>query len=384
MIPRTVFQDEHETFRATVANFLEKEVAPHHRQWENDGVVSRDVWRKAGSAGLLNTAIPDEMGGLGGNFLHAAIVIEEMGKTNASGPNFPLHSDIICPYLQHYGSKEQQQTWLPRMTAGEIIGAIAMTEPGAGSDLQGIQTTAKRDGDDYVINGQKVYISNGQLADLIIVACKTDPSEGWRGISLILVEATREGFSRGKNLEKIGMHAQDTSELFFDNVRVPRENLLGPEEGKGFIQLVSQLPQERLIQAVRGAAVVEGAIKWTLDYTRDRKAFGKSILSFQNTQFKLAELQSHAAMLRTFVDRCLELHIDGKLTAEDAAMAKMNATDLQCRTLDECLQLHGGAGYMWEYPIAQAWADSRMSRIAGGSAEIMKQIIAKDMMARNS
>jgi acyl-CoA dehydrogenase len=383
MIPRTVFSDEHETFRATVTNFLETEVTPYHRQWEKDGVVPRDVWTKAGKAGLLNTAIPDEIGGLGGNFLHAAVVIEEMGKANASGPNFPLHSDIICPYLQHYGSAEQQK-WLPKMTAGEVIGAIAMTEPGAGSDLQGIQTTAKKDGDDYVINGQKVYISNGQLADLIIVACKTDPSEGWRGISLILVEATREGFSRGRNLEKIGMHAQDTSELFFDNVRVPRENLIGAEEGKGFIQLVSQLPQERLIQAVRGAAVVEGAIKWTLDYTRDRKAFGKSILSFQNTQFKLAELQSHAAMLRTFIDRCLELHIEGNLSAEDAAMAKMNATDLQCRTLDECLQLHGGAGYMWEYPIAQAWADSRMSRIAGGSAEIMKQIIAKDMMARNA
>lgn len=383
MIPRTVFSDEHETFRATVTNFLETEVTPYHRQWEKDGVVPREVWTKAGTTGLLNTAIPDEMGGLGGNFLHAAVVIEEMGKANASGPNFPLHSDIICPYLQHYGSAEQQK-WLPKMTAGEVIGAIAMTEPGAGSDLQGIQTTAKKDGDDYVINGQKVYISNGQLADLIIVACKTDPSEGWRGISLILVEATREGFSRGRNLEKIGMHAQDTSELFFDNVRVPRENLIGAEEGKGFIQLVSQLPQERLIQAVRGAAVVEGAIKWTMDYTRDRKAFGKSILSFQNTQFKLAELQSHATMLRTFIDRCLELHIEGNLSAEDAAMAKMNATDLQCRTLDECLQLHGGAGYMWEYPIAQAWADSRMSRIAGGSAEIMKQIIAKDMMARNA
>lgn len=383
MIPRTVFSDEHETFRATVKNFLEREVNPFHRQWERDGVVPREIWTKAGEAGLLNTAIPDEIGGLGGTFLHAAVVIEEMGKANASGPNFPLHSDIICPYLQHYGSPEQQK-WLPKMTAGEVIGAIAMTEPGAGSDLQGIQTTAKKDGDDYIINGQKVYISNGQLADLIVVACKTDPSEGWRGISLILVEATREGFSRGRNLEKIGMHAQDTSELFFDNVRVPRENLLGPEEGKGFIQLVSQLPQERLIQAVRGAAVVEGAIQWTLDYTRDRKAFGRTILSFQNTQFKLAELQSHAAMLRTFIDRCLELHVEGQLSAEDAAMAKMNATDLQCRTLDECLQLHGGAGYMWEYPIAQAWADSRMSRIAGGSAEIMKQIIAKDMMARNA
>lgn len=383
MIPRTLFSEAHQIFRESCRRFVEEEIEPHHRQWERDGIVPRSIWRKAGQAGLLNCNIPEEMGGVGGDFLFSAIVMEELARGGATGPNFPLHSDIIAPYLQHYGSPEQQRRWLPAMTTGEAIGAIAMTEPGAGSDLQGIKTTARKDGDDYVINGQKVYISNGQLADIVVVACKTDPSEGWRGISLILVEGDRPGFERGRNLEKIGMHAQDTSELFFADVRVPRSNLLGPEEGKGFIQLVSQLPQERLIQAIRGATVVETAIEWTLAYTKERQAFGRSIASFQNTQFKLAEMRSHAVMLRAFVDRCLELHLEGKLTEVDAAMAKMNATDLQCRVLDECLQLHGGAGYMWEYPIARAWADSRMSRIAGGSAEIMKQIIAKDMLGRN-
>ena len=383
MIPRTIFNEDHQIFRDSCRRFMETEVEPHHRQWEKDGQVSREVWLKAGEAGLLCCDIPEEMGGVGADFMFSAIVLEELARVGATGPNFPLHSDIIAPYIRHYGSAEQQKKWLPKMTTGEVIGAIAMTEPGAGSDLQGIRTTAKRDGDDYIINGSKIYISNGQLADLVVVACKTDPNEGWRGISLILVEGDRAGFERGRNLEKIGMHAQDTSELFFSDVRVPVSNLLGPDEGKGFIQLVSQLPQERLIQAVKGAETVQSAIDWTVTYTKDRQAFGRSIAQFQNTQFKLAELQSHATMLRVFVDRCLEQHLKGELSEIDAAMAKMNATDMQCRVLDECLQLHGGAGYMWDYPIARAWADSRMSRIAGGSAEIMKQIIARDMMGRN-
>ncbi|MEC9346578.1 MAG: acyl-CoA dehydrogenase family protein [Pseudomonadota bacterium] len=383
MIPRTVYSETHEIFRDSCRRFMDTEVAPFHQQWEKDGIVPRELWRKAGEAGLLCCDIPEEMGGVGGDFLYSAIVIEEMARVGATGPNFPLHSDIIAPYLRHYGSAEQQQRWLPKMTSGEAIGAIAMTEPGAGSDLQGIKTTARRDGDEYVINGSKIYISNGQLADIVVVACKTDPSQGWRGISLILVEGDRPGFARGRNLEKIGMHAQDTSELFFADVRVPVANLLGTEEGQGFIQLVSQLPQERLIQAVRSASAIEAAIAWTVEFTRDRQAFGRSVSSFQNTQFKLAEMQAHATMMRVFVDRCLELHLDGKLTEVDAAMAKMNSTDMLCRVLDECLQLHGGAGYMWEYPIARAWADSRMSRIAGGTAEIMKQIIARDLLGRN-
>lgn len=383
MIPRNLFSEEHDIFRESCRRFVEKEVTPHHRQWEKDGVVSREFWQKAGEAGMLCANIPEEYGGMGADFLFSTIIMEEFAAAGATGPNVALHSDIIAPYIQHYGTEEQKRKWLPKAASGEVILAIGMTEPGAGSDLQGMRTTAKRDGDEYVINGSKTFISNGQLADLVVLACKTDPSEGWRGISLILVEREREGFERGRNLEKVGNHAQDTSELFFNDVRVPVSNLLGTEEGQGFIQLVSSLPQERLIQAIRSVTTIESAIKWTMDYTKERTAFGKPIIGFQNTQFKLAQMESNYTMLRVFVDRCIELHMKGQLSEVDAAMAKMNATDMMVDALDEAVQFFGGNGYMWEYPIARAYADSRYTRVAGGTAEIMKQIIAKDMMKRN-
>mgnify|MGYP000595292876 CR=1 FL=1 len=383
MIPRSLFSEEHDIFRESCRRFVEKEVTPHHRQWEKDGVVSREFWQTAGQAGMLCANIPEEYGGMGADFLFSTIIMEEFAAAGATGPNVGLHSDIIAPYIQHYGTEEQKRKWLPRAASGECILAIGMTEPGAGSDLQGMRTTAKRDGDEYVINGSKTFISNGQLADLVVLACKTDPSEGWRGISLILVEREREGFERGRNLEKVGNHAQDTSELFFNDVRVPVSNLLGTEEGQGFIQLVSSLPQERLIQAIRSVSTIESAIQWTMDYTKERTAFGKPIIGFQNTQFKLAQMESNCTMLRVFVDRCIELHMKGQLSEVDAAMAKMNATDMMVDALDEAVQFFGGNGYMWEYPIARAYADSRYTRVAGGTAEIMKQIIAKDMMKRN-
>jgi len=378
MIPRTLFAEEHEVFRQSVRRFVEDKVVPFHDQWEKDGQVSREVWLQAGEQGYLCASVPEEYGGPGADFLYAAVFFEELARVGATGPSFHLHSEIVAPYIMNYGTEEQKQTWLPKMVSGEVISAIAMTEPGAGSDLQGIKTTAIRDGDDLVINGQKVFISNGQLADLVVVVCKTDPSEGAKGISLVLVEREREGFTRGRNLEKIGYKAQDTSELFFDNVRVPASNLLG-EEGRGFVQLVEQLPQERLLVALRSISVIEAGLDWAVEYTGDRKAFGRSIASFQNTRFKLAEVKSQAVMLRVFVDRCIELHLDGQLDAVDAAMAKLLSTDMTCDLLDECLQLFGGYGYMWEYPIARAWADARMARIAGGTSEIMKEIIGRSV-----
>lgn len=380
MIPRTVFSGEHELFRDTVRAFLEREVTPHHAQWERDGVVSRDVWRKAGAAGLLCCDIPEEYGGAGADFLFSAIVVEELARAGATGPAFYLHSDIVAPYILHYGSEEQKRTWLPKMASGEAIGAISMTEPGAGSDLQGIRTRAVADGDHYVLNGQKTFITNGQLADLVVVVAKTDPEARARGISLILVEGDRPGFARGRNLEKIGYKAQDTSELFFNDVRVPRSNLLGPAEGQGFIQLMEQLPQERLLVAIRCAASIEAALEWTVAYTQERQAFGRPIAGFQNTRFKLADAKAAATVTRVFIDRCLELHLDGGLTAEDAAIAKLHTTELLCRVLDDCLQMHGGYGYMWEFPIARAWADARVGRIAGGSSEIMREIIGRSLL----
>lgn len=379
MIPRTLYSGEHELFRATVRSFVEKEVVPHHAQWEADGVVSRDVWRKAGAAGLLCCAQPEAYGGPGADFLFSAIVVEELARAGASGPAFYLHSDIVAPYILHYGSEDQKRAWLPKMASGETIGAIAMSEPAAGSDLQGIRTRAVRDGNHYVLNGQKTFISNGQLADLVIVVAKTDPDEKAKGISLLLVERGTEGFERGRNLEKIGYKAQDTSELFFNDVRVPATNLLGPEEGQGFVQLMQQLPQERLLVAIRCATMIETALAQTVQYTQDRQAFGRPLAAFQNTRFKLADIKAAGAACRVFIDRCIELHVEEKLTAEDAAIAKLHATELLCRSLDDCLQMHGGYGYMWEYPIARAWADARMSRIAGGSSEIMREIIGREL-----
>jgi len=376
MVPRTLYAEEHEIFRASVRRFVAEEIVPHHAQWEKDGIVGREAWRRAGAAGLLLASFPEEYGGGGGDFLHSCVVVEELAYANASGPGFGLHSEIVAPYILHYGSEAQKRAWLPAMARGEAVGAIAMSEPGAGSDLQAIRTAAVADGDDWVINGQKIFITNGQLADLVIVACKTDPAAGARGISLIVVERGRAGFVRGRNLEKAGWKAQDTSELFFQDVRVPKANLLGGE-GKGFVCLMQQLPQERLLSAMRSAAIIEAMLDETVRYTKERQAFGRPIAEFQNTRFKLAEAKTEATVARVFIDRCIALHVKGELDTNLAAMAKLWVNDLLCKVLDELLQLHGGYGYMWEFPIARAWADARMSRIAGGTSEIMKEIIGR-------
>lgn len=381
MIPRTLFSAGHEQFRDQVRRFVERELAPNHAAWEEAGMVPREAWRKAGAAGLLCCNIPEEYGGMGGDFLHSAIVIEEMSRAGITGPAFSLHSDIVAPYLLHYGTEAQKRHWLPRMASGEALAAVAMTEPQGGSDLQAIRTSALRDGGDYVIRGQKIYITNAQGADLIVLAAKTDPAARAKGVSLILVETDRPGFARGKPLKKVGCKAMDTSELFFDDVRVPLENLLGVE-GRGFTQLMTELAQERLVQAVRGMAAAEAALEWTIAYTTGRTAFGQTIADFQNTQFRLAEMRAEIAVHRVFVDRCMEVHLQGKLDAVDAAIAKMQVTELQGRVMDQCVQLHGGAGYMWEYPISRAWADARMARIAGGSVEVMKQIIARSILPK--
>jgi acyl-CoA dehydrogenase len=378
MIPRTIFTDFHEIFRDSLKRFIAKEITPYHGDWETAGIVPREVWRKAGEAGFLCTAVPEEYGGLGGDFLHSAIMIEEMARAGATGPTFYLHSEIISPYLVHYGTEAQKQKWLPKMATGEVITALGMTEPSGGSDVQNIKTTAIRD-DDYVINGQKTFITSGHNADMVVLACKTDPKEGAKGVSLILVETDRPGFQRGRKLEKIGCKGQDTAELFFSDLRVPVGNLLG-EEGKGFYQLMTELAQERLVQAIRAVASAEAAVDWTVDYVQERKMFGQTLADFQNTQFKLAEMRSELAAQRVFVDRCIELHVDGKLDSVDAAMAKLVTTELQFKVMDQCLQLFGGWGYMWELPIARAFVDARLGRIGGGSVEVMKQLIARNMM----
>ena len=383
MIPRTLFSAEHELFRDQVRRFIATEIMPHHAAWETEGIVPRSAWLKAGAAGLLCTEVPSEYGGGDGDFLFGAIMIEEMARAGATGPTFYLHSDIVAPYLVHYGTEEQKRRWLPPMATGEVIVALGMTEPSGGSDVQAMRTTAIRDGDAYVINGQKVFITAGFNADLVVLACKTDPKARARGVSLILVETDRAGFQRGRRLEKIGCKGQDTAELFFADVRVPVSNLLG-EEGRGFYQLMKELAQERLVQAVRAVASSEAALEWTVDYTQQRKMFGQTLADFQNTQFKLAEMKAELTMQRVFVDRCIELHLQGALDAVDAAMLKLVSTEMQGRVMDQCLQFFGGWGYMWEYPIARAFVDARLGRIGGGSVEVMKQIIAKSMMPDNA
>ncbi|MGQ3029912.1 MAG: acyl-CoA dehydrogenase family protein, partial [Ferrovibrionaceae bacterium] len=354
----------------------EREIQPHHAQWEKDGIVPASVWRKAGENGFLCTSMPEEYGGAATDKLYAAILMEEQSRMGLSGPGFSLHSEIVAPYILHYGTEEQKKTWLPQMATGERIGAIAMTEPGAGSDLQGVRTTAVRDGDDYVINGQKTFITNGQNANIVIVVTKTSPKDGARGTSLFLVEGERPGFKKGRNLEKLGMHAQDTSELFFEDVRVPASNMLGGE-GQGFFLLMQELPWERLQIAISAVAACEAAIEWTAEYVKNRQAFGKTISQFQNTKFKLAELKTETQIARVFVDKCLELICRNELDVTTAAMAKYWCSDLQGKVLDECLQLHGGYGFMWEYPIARAYADARVQRIYGGTNEIMKELIGR-------
>lgn len=379
MIPRTLFSAEHELFRDQVRRFIAAEITPHHAEWEKAGIVPRAVWRKAGEAGLLCTEVPEEYGGAGGDFLFGAVMIEEMARAGATGPTFYLHSDIVAPYLVHYGTEEQKRRWLPPMATGEVVVALGMTEPSGGSDVQGLRTTARREGDEYVINGQKVFITAGHNADLVVLACKTDPKAGARGVSLILVETDRPGFQRGRRLEKIGCKAQDTSELFFADLRVPVSNLLG-EEGRGFYQLMKELAQERLVQAIRAIASSEAALEWTVDYTTQRKMFGQTLADFQNTQFKLAEMKAELVMQRVFVDRCIELHLRRELDSVDAAVAKLVSTELQGRVMDGCLQFFGGWGYMWEYPIARAFVDARLGRIGGGSVEVMKGIIARSLL----
>lgn len=378
MFTRTIYSEDHEQFRNSVRRFVAEHISPNHAEWEKQGFVSREAWRKAGEHGLLCAAMPEEFGGAGADFLFSMVVMEELSRAGMMGPGFSLHSDIVAPYILRYGTEDQKHTWLPKMARGETIGAIAMTEPTAGSDVQGIKTTAIRDGDDFVINGQKVFITNGGNCDLLILACKTDPAQGAKGTSLILVEADRAGFTKGQLLEKVGWKAQDTAELFFDNVRVPATNLLGAE-GRGFYQLMEQLPQERLLQAVRASSALEAALEWTIDHTTQRKAFGKTIADFQNTRFKLAEIKSQAVVMRVFTDKCLEMHMAQELDAVDAALAKMVTSETLCKCLDECLQLFGGYGYMWEYPVARAWADARVGRIAGGTGEIMREIIGRSV-----
>jgi alkylation response protein AidB-like acyl-CoA dehydrogenase len=377
-LPRPVFSEEHELFRDQARRFLTEEVVPHHAGWETEGIVPRAVWRKAGAAGLLCPAIPEAYGGGGGTRLHSAVLIEEVMRVGASGLGFGLHSDIVAPYILAYGSEAQKQQWLPKMASGEVIGAIAMTEPGAGSDLQAVRTTALRDGDELVLNGQKTFITNGQNADLVIVVAKTDPSKGAKGTSLVLVETSRPGFKRGRNLDKIGMKAQDTSELFFDDLRLPAANILGGE-GKGFFLLMQELAWERMQIAIGAVAGAETALQWTLDYTKERKAFGERVIDFQHNRFRLAEWKTQVQVARVFVDRLLDSLMKNELDAATAAMAKYWTTDLHCRLLDDCLQMFGGFGYMWEYPIARAYADARVSRIYGGTNEIMKEIIGRTL-----
>ena len=379
---RTLFSSDHEIFRDSVRTFVHNELMPHHAQWEQEKCVPRDVWRKAGTAGLLCPDTSEEYGGFGADWLYNVIVIEELAKAGMSGPGFMVHSEMVAPYIRAWGNEELKQAWLPKMVTGEAIGAIAMTEPNAGSDLKEIRTRALRDGDNYVVNGQKTYISNGQNCDFILLACKTDPLAGAKGSSIVLTEANRPGFERGRNLEKIGLKAQDTSELFFADLHVPVSNRLG-SEGGGFRMLMTKLAHERLTQAVRSICVAEAAIEWTVAYTRERKAFGRTLADFQNTQFVLAQLAAETTALRVFTDWCIAQHLRGELTPVEAAKVKLTVTDLHNKVVNECLQFFGGYGYMHEYPIARAFIDARISRIAGGAAEVMKQIIGRDLFDRH-
>ncbi len=377
--PREIFDAEHEAFRRTARTFFEKEVVPFHDEWEKAGVVPRDVWTKAGDSGLLCFDVPEEYGGPGvADFRYNQIVSEEQTRAGTAGPGFSVHTDIIVPYITSLGTEEQKQRWLPGCVSGEIITAIAMTEPGAGSDLQGIRTNAVDKGDHYVLNGSKTFISNGILSDLVIVVARTDPEAGHKGISLLVVERGMAGFERGRNLEKIGLKAQDTAELFFDNVVVPKENLLG-EEGAGFIYLMMNLPQERLAIAMQAASASAALVDLCLDYAKTREAFGKPIGKFQHNRFLIAEMATEARIAQVFVDDCIKKHLEGKLDSTLASMAKYWTTELQNKLAGQAVQLHGGYGYMMEYPVAKAFIDSRISTIYGGTTEIQKEIIGRSL-----
>ena len=382
MIERSLFTSEHQLFRDSYQRFSDREIAPYHEAWEEQGYVDRDVWRKAGGNGFLCVTMPEAYGGAGADRLYAVAQMEVNAETGFSGIGFGLHSDIVAPYIERYGTEAQKHRYLPAMASGEMIGAIAMSEPAAGSDLQGIQATAIRQDDgSYLLNGSKTFITNGWHADLVIVVAKTDPSAGARGTSLLLVERGMPGFETGKRLKKLGLKAQDTAELFFDKVTVPADNLLGGAamEGKGFFCLMQELPWERLQIAIGAVSAAQAAIDRTVAYVKERKVFGTTVSTFQNTRFTLAELQTQVQIARVFVDKCLELVLLGKLDTATASMAKYWCSDLQCKVMDECLQLFGGYGYMWEYPITRAFADARVQRIYGGTNEIMKEVITRSM-----
>ncbi|WP_327087757.1 acyl-CoA dehydrogenase family protein [Nonomuraea sp. NBC_01738] len=375
---RDLFDEEHLLFQQTVREFMNREVIPHHEQWEKDGLVPREIWKKAGEVGMFGFSVPEEYGGAGvTDFRYNAVIVEEITRNALSGLGFSLHNDVMAPYMVELTDDEQKRRWLPGFASGELITAIAMTEPGAGSDLQGIRTTAVLEGDHYLINGQKTFITNGINADLVVVVAKTDPAAGARGTTLIMVERGMEGFTRGRNLDKIGMKAQDTAELFFENVRVPVTNRLGAEDGQGFFQLMNNLPQERLSIAVAAVAAAEAVLEQTIEYCKTRQAFGRNIGSFQNTRFVLAELATETEIARHYVDKCIRSLNARELTVVDAAKAKWWTTELQNKVVDRCLQLHGGYGYMMEYPVAKAWVDSRVQTIYGGTTEIMKEIIGR-------
>ena len=372
--------EELEMVADTARRFFTEECVPHYERFEEQGRFDREIWEKAGSAGLLGAEVAEAYGGIGGTFAHDAVITLEANRAGVDGWGGPLHNAIVIPYVIHYGSEEQKRRWLPRLVSGDYIGAIAMTEPDAGSDLQGVKTTAKRDGNHYRINGSKTFITNGQLANFIIVVTKTDPPAGAKGTSLFAVETDEvDGFRRGRNLSKIGLKSNDTSELFFDDVKVPASALIGPEENQGFVQLMEQLPQERLLIAIYAAARAERALEVTVDYVKERKAFGQRLIDFQNTQFELAECKTEATIGRVFVDYCIERHLKGELDTATASMAKYWLTDLQCKIIDRCLQLHGGYGFMNEYPIARMYRDARVERIYGGTNEIMKVVIARGL-----
>ena len=382
MIERTLFSPEHEAFRDSFRRFVEKEIVPFHAAWEEQGYVDRAVWNAAGANGFLCTSMPEEFGGSGADKLYSVVQMEELARVGVTGIGYSLHSEIVAPYLLHYGTEPQKQKYLPQMASGAMVGAIAMSEPAAGSDLQGIQSTAIQQPDgSYRLNGSKTFITNGWHADLVVVVAKTNPTAGAKGTSLFLVERGMPGFSVGQRLKKLGMKAQDTAELFFDNVHLPAEQLLGgrSHENKGFVCLMEQLPWERLQIAITAVAAAQAAIDWTVAYVKERKVFGQPVASFQNTRFTLAELQTEVQVARVFVDRCTELLLQDRLDTATASMAKYWTTDLQCKVMDECVQLFGGYGFMWEYPITRAYADARVQRIYGGTNEIMKEVITRSM-----
>ena len=382
MITRTLFSSDHDAFRDSFKRFMQAEIAPHHAQWEEQGYVDKAVWQKAGALGFLCMSLPEAYGGADADKLYSIIQMEELSAAGFSGIGYGLHSEIVAPYLLHYGTEAQKAKYLPKLALGEMVGAIAMTEPAAGSDLQGIKSTAMQQADgSFVLNGSKTYITNGWHSDLVIVVAKTNPSAGAKGTSLLLIEQGMAGFTKGKPLKKLGLRAQDTCELFFDNVKVPADNLLGGPDflNKGFIGLMEQLPWERLQIAIGAVAASQAAIGWTMDFVKQRQVFGQAVAAYQNTRFKLAEMQTEVQIAQVFVDKCTELLLKDELDTATASMAKYWCTDLQCKVMDECVQLHGGSGFMWEYPITRAYADARVQRIYGGTNEIMKEVITRSM-----